>query len=100
MEDSDWDIVLEEMRNKAYPLRELKIDLILIHDKPIGPGFIELVKTIGDHTTLIKLDCDFYYNSEDPKMAVLLNELKNHHFIKHLELDCSYFDLNTARRFA
>ncbi len=99
-EHIDWDIILEEMSNKDHPLRELELQWTVNDDRSVELGFIELTKTIGAHTTLIKLDCEIDSNSSDTKKAVLLEALKDNRSIKYLRLRCEELNSNTAHAFA
>jgi len=62
-------------------------------------SFIELAKTIRNHTTLIKLNCRIIKCSPGTKTAMLLEALKDNRSIKSLSLYCDRFDANTAHIF-
>jgi hypothetical protein len=98
--DSEWDIILEEMHNKEYPLRELQLCWRNYTDEPVESGFIEFAKTIQTHTTLIKLNCRILRILWDAKATVLLEALKNNRSIKHLSLNSNRFDSDSANGLA
>jgi hypothetical protein len=96
VEDIDWKIVLEQMRDKEHPLRELEIRWGENIDQSMERSFIELIKIIQDHKTLIKLNCTINKYSSDTKTAMFLEALKDNRSIKHITIRCNEFDSNTA----
>lgn len=100
IEDDEWDIILEEMRSKEHPLRELKLSWRNHTEELVESGFIEFAKSIETHTTLIKLNCRILRVLSDAKAIVLLEALKNNRSIKHLSLNSNRFDADSANRLA
>ena len=100
IEDADWEIILDEVRDKSHPLKELELSLSAIKDEPIKPGFIELMNIIGSHTTLIKFECLIYSVENDDKPIILLKALKDNRSIKNLLLGSHDFDSKTAHALA
>jgi hypothetical protein len=105
IEDADWDIILKEIRDKEHPLRELELlrsddDDGDDDDQAIKPGFTEFAKTIGAHTTLVKLKFHISSVEKDVQSAVLLKALKDNRTIKHLSVNSEDFDSKTAHTLA
>jgi hypothetical protein len=100
MEDADWDIVLEGMCNKEYPLRELELQWNSSDNETIEPGFIEITKAIGAHTTLIRFKSNIFPISRDNRTAILLEALKENKSIKQLSVYSGSFYTETAHAVA
>lgn len=95
----DWDIILEEIYNKEYPLQELKIEWSNSSHEPIDSSYLELAKIIGSHTTLIKIDCCIRSFVLDNALTVLFEGLGDNRSIRHLRLECQSFSTDMAKVF-
>ncbi|CAF2922125.1 unnamed protein product [Rotaria sp. Silwood2] len=99
MEDVYWEIVLEEVNNKEYPLRKLTLDWegFTSCGIPIQPGFIKLMEALRSHKTLVEFQYHGDNYSRDEILIALLKSLKNNDCIKYLSISSLNFDLEAAR---
>ena len=102
VEDNDCYIILDEINNKEHPLRSLRVKLGMGNNEPLKSDYIQLTKAIRDHTTLITFDIDMYLSclSNNNKLALLFEALKDNRSIKNLRVKSLQFDLETTKAFA
>lgn len=101
IEDVDWQIVLEKVNDKEYPLQELQFQWndVEIDNESIEPHFIELTKALQTHTTLVKFISNIDLISKNKHLVVLLKALKDNRSIKYVSTSSRSFDLETADAF-
>ncbi|CAF0775869.1 unnamed protein product [Adineta steineri] len=100
LKDNDWPIVLEQIQNKDYPLRGLSLSWDTTSNKMIEPGFIQFIKIIENHTTLIHFKIRLYSISDNTKTNFLLGALKKNRSIKNLSVNATDVNQQTTKAFS
>ncbi|CAF3511751.1 unnamed protein product [Adineta steineri] len=98
--DDDWPIVFEQIQNKDYPLRGLSLSWDATSNKMIEPGFIQFLKIIENHTTLIRFKFFLYSISDNTKTNFLLEALKKNRSIKNVSVDAIGVNQQTTKAFS